>query len=131
MAKEFLGKGWSFPVGVDSSTGTIRVSEFQQDIKEAIWIILSTTKGERVMRPEFGCGIHDYVFSSLSTTNIGMMESTVREALVKWEPRIKVLGVSAEQDSSQPGKLVINIEYVIRATNNRYNLVYPFYLNEG
>jgi len=130
MAKEFLGRGWKFPV-TDDLGGRIRTSEYEEDIKEAIWIILSTSKGERVMRPDFGCGIHNFVFESISTTTLGMIEASVRDALTLWEPRIDVIGVNASAENIDEGKLIINIEYEVRTTNNRFNLVYPFYLTEG
>ena len=130
MAKEFLGKGWKFPVGVDS-TGEIEMSEYEQDIKEAIWIILSTSKGERVMRPDFGCGIHDFVFAAINTANIGLIESSVREALTTWEPRIELKNVSVSTENVDEGELIISIDYTVRTTNNEFNMVYPFYLTEG
>ena len=130
MAREFLGKGWKFPVGVDSQ-GEIEMSEHEQDIKEAIWIILSTAKGERVMRPDFGCGIHDFVFAAINTANIGLIESSVREALTMWEPRIELKDVSVSTEKVDEGQLMISIDYTVRATNNEFNLVYPFYLTEG
>ncbi len=130
MAREFLGKGWKFPVGVDSK-GEIEMSEHEQDIKEAIWIILSTAKGERVMRPDFGCGIHDFVFAAINTANIGLIESSVREALTVWEPRIELKDVSVSTEKVDEGQLLISIDYEVRATNNEFNLVYPFYLTEG
>jgi phage baseplate assembly protein W len=130
MAKEFLGRGWKFPVIVDAE-GHIAMSEYEEDIKEAIWIILSTSKGERVMRPDFGCGIHDYVFASLNTSNLMLIENNVREALILWEPRIKLLKVETLSEKAAEGILMINIEYEVSTTNNRFNLVYPFYLKEG
>lgn len=130
MAKEFLGRGWKFPVNVDVE-GQIVMSEYEEDIKEAIWIILSTSKGERVMRPDFGCGIHDYVFAALNTSNLMLIENNVREALTIWEPRIKLLKVETLAEKAAEGILMINIEYEVRTTNNRFNLVYPFYLKEG
>jgi len=130
MAKEFLGKGWKFPVKIDAE-GQIAMSEHEQDIKEAIWIILSTAKGERLMRPDFGCGIHDYVFASINTTNLALIESSVREALTLWEPRIELTDVKVSTEKIDEGKLMINIDYKVRTTNNQFNLVYPFYLTEG
>ena len=130
MAREFLGKGWKFPVGVDSQS-EIEMSEYEQDIKEAIWIILSTSKGERVMRPDFGCGIHDFIFAAVNTANIALIESSVREALTVWEPRIELKGVSVSTENVDEGQLLISIDYQVRATNNEFNLVYPFYLTEG
>jgi uncharacterized protein len=126
---EFLGRGWRFPLRLDSN-GKIMLSSGEDDIKEAIGIILSTSKGERVMQPDFGCGIHDLVFSSMSTTTIGMIEESVRDALVFYEPRIDVLKVEARSDEARDGLIEINLEYRVRATNNEYNMVYPFYLKE-
>lgn len=131
MLGSFIGKGWKFPVGVDKDTGKITMSEAEQDIKEAIWIILSTDKGERMMRPDFGCDIHRYVFAEMNVATLSMIELCVKEALVRWEPRIDVLGVKAKPDYSASGRLEVAIDYSVRMTNNKYNLVYPFYLNEG
>ncbi len=131
MAKNFLGKGWKFPVTVDTATGKITMSEYEQDIKESIVIILSTAKGERVMRPDFGCGIHDYVFAPINTATVNLIEVSVREALTLWEHRIILNKVEILTDESHNGKLKINIDYQVRTTNNRFNLVYPFYLKEG
>lgn len=130
MVKEFLGQGWKFPVGVDSA-GKIEMSQYEADIKEAIWIILSTSRGERVMRPDFGCGIHDFVFASINTTTTGMIETSIREALTLWEPRVELIGVDVSTDRADEGKLLISIDYMVRSTNNEFNLVYPFYLREG
>ncbi|MCK5059343.1 MAG: GPW/gp25 family protein [Candidatus Aminicenantes bacterium] len=130
MAKEFLGKGWKFPVDLDRDSHTA-MSEYEQDIKEAIHIILGTSRGERVMRPDFGCGIHDYVFAVLNTSNIMLIENSVREALLMWEPRIELIAVELNKERVNDGMLLISIDYKIRTTNNRFNLVYPFYLKEG
>jgi phage baseplate assembly protein W len=130
MSKEFLGRGWKFPVETDFN-GKIMMSEYEKDIKEAIWIILATSKGERVMRPNFGCGIHDYVFEHLNITTIKMMEDSVREALTLWEPRIELINIQASTEKVNEGKIIISIDYLVRSTNNQFNLVYPFYLREG
>jgi phage baseplate assembly protein W len=131
VAKAFLGKGWAFPVTVDATTGKIAMAVYEQDIKEAIRIILSTSKGERVMRPDFGSGLHDLVFASVSTAMIGLLESNVREALTTWEPRIELLRVEVAADEAYIGKLKVNIDYRVRETNREDNLVYPFYVREG
>lgn len=130
MAREFLGRGWSFPVGLDTR-GRIKMSNDEEDIREAIWIILSTAKGERVMRPDFGCGIHDFVFAAINPATVAMIENSVREALTLWEPRIEVTGAKASAENLAEGKLLISVDYKVRTTNNRFNLVYPFYLTEG
>lgn len=130
MAQAFLGVGWKFPVQVDGA-GNIVMSAFEQDIRESIRIILGTSKGERTMRPDFGCGIHDFVFDSMNTTTIGLIESAVREALVQWEPRIELLNIRVSTEAAEAGQLLVGVDYRVRATNNEFNLVYPFYLTES
>lgn len=127
--RAFLGRGWGFPVDTDS-TGAVEVVEAEVDIEEAIRIILGTAKGERVMRPEFGCGIHDYVFSTVNTTTLHMVETSVEEALVEWEPRIDVRSVEVSPGRLDAGELLISIDYRVRQSNVEHNLVYPFYLSE-
>lgn len=130
MVKDFLGKGWKFPVHVNK-TGKLEMSAYEKDIEEAILIILKTAKGERVMRPDFGCGIFDFVFASMNTATITMMEARVREALVLWEPRIDIKNIDLSPDPGEDGRLLISIDYLVKSTNNRFNLVFPFYLREG
>lgn len=129
--RAFLGKGWKFPVKIDSSTGQIATSDFEQDIRESIRILLATAKGERVMRPEFGCGIHDLVFASINTATLTLIRSSVQDALTIFEPRIDVLNIEVSPEDAANGLLKISIDYRVRATNTEFNLVYPFYLNEG
>lgn len=129
-ARAFLGRGWSFPVRVHDKDGTIRLSEYEQDIQQSIWIILSTSKGERVMRPEFGCGIHDLVFEVINTTTLTEIEEGVREALALFESRIEVKQVKALSNGGLDGQLRISIDYEVRGTNNQLNFVYPFYIKE-
>ena len=122
----FLGVGWKFPLGVDSQ-GRMETAAYEESVREAIGIILRTAPGERAMRPDFGCGIHDLVFEVNSASTATRVAAQVRQALLRWEPRIDVLDVqvtSGEDDA----KLFIGIEYKVRATNNAFNLVYPFYL---
>jgi phage baseplate assembly protein W len=130
MSKDFLGKGWKYPVRVDEN-GKIAISEYDEDIKEAIRIILGTAKGERVMRPDFGCGIHEFVFTSMNAVNLSLIETSVRDALTLWEPRIELINVKTDTAKADEGKLFINIDYRVRVTNTEFNLVYPFYLKEG
>jgi phage baseplate assembly protein W len=130
MAKEFLGTGWAFPPRVEPS-GKIAMSKEKQDIEEAIRIILGTSKGERVMRPDFGCGVHDLVFSSINQALINEVKTSVREALLRYEPRIEVMNLTVSDEDAGNGMLKVSIEYRIRATNNTFNLVHPFYLSEG
>ncbi|WP_019503908.1 GPW/gp25 family protein [Pleurocapsa sp. PCC 7319] len=131
MSKEFLGIGWKFPIKIDSITGKIVMSEYEEDIRESIWIILATVKGERVMQPDFGCGIHNFVFATMSMTTMGLIESSVRESLIRWEPRIDLNEVNVLPIQDTLGKLDIEINYRVRTTNNEFNLVYPFYLQGG
>jgi len=130
MAKDFLGVGWKYPVNTDA-TGKIAMSKHEEDIRESILIILGTSRGERMMRPDFGCGIHDLVFAPINTATIGLVESSVRDALTKYEPRIDLINVEVLDDETDVGKLKVNIDYRVRATNNEFNLVYPFYLEGG
>lgn len=129
MSKEFLGRGWKFPVGLNS-TGSIDESQGEVDIREAIKIIATTAMGERVMLPDFGCGIYNYVFESPNATMLGLMQESVRNAMIKWEPRIIVNSVSVSMEGSERNTLLIELNYAVRSTNNQYNLVYPFYLKE-
>lgn len=127
--QDFLGTGWKFPVEPDGE-GEIDVAAAEQDIRESIGIILGTSKGERVMRPDFGCGIHDFVFTAVNTKTLTKVETSVREALVEWERRIEVRNVDVSTEKLNEGQLVITIEYRVRQTNTEDNLVYPFYLDE-
>ena len=129
MARDFLGRGWTFPVKTDGA-GRIALSEFEEDIREAVRIILLTARGERVMRPDFGTGLHDFVFETMSVTNIGAFQSAIQNALIEWEPRIELLAVNVEADAGEVGKLLINIDYEVRATNTQFNLVFPFYVGQ-
>lgn len=130
-AKGFLGMGWKFPVGVDPATGRVLGSSSEEDIQEALRIILLTGKGERMMQPEFGCNIRKYIFGHIDYTTGKELEQEVREALILWEPRITGIQVRLEVNPGDSGCLLIHVSYVVRATNNPYNLVYPYYINEG
>ena len=125
---EALGSGFEFPFRIDQRGG-LAVTAYEDKVKESIKTILSTAKGERVMRPDFGCDIHSFVFATLDTTNLTQMKSAVREALVRWEPRIEVNDVDILVDAIREGQLQISVTYTIRVTNSAANLVYPFYLH--
>lgn len=129
MKSEFLGRGWKFPVNVNSRGG-MASSEYETDVLEAIGLILRTSRGERVMQPDFGCGIHEMTFSIIDTATAGLVEEMVREALILWEPRIEVKDVKATLENFVQGRMDISIDYLVRATNNEFNLVYPYYLKE-
>lgn len=124
---EIIGTGLGFPLRVDRQ-GAVALVSGSDDINEAITLILSTAQGERPMRPLFGCGIHDYVFESIDAYTIGRLEREVRIAIDRWEPRIEIVGLSIDTSESEVGKLAIELEYIVRATNDRRNLVYPFYV---
>lgn len=133
MSKPFLGVGWSFPLEAvkkgdrDNAIAVLRTADYEESVRQSIWLILGTAKGERVMRPDFGCGIYDLVFETNSALTAGRIEEEVRDALLFFEPRIDVLAVQVESDS-QGERLLISIDYQVRATDNQFNLVYPFYL---
>ncbi len=127
MDIDFLGVGWTSPVQLNAD-GQIDVARYEDSVRQSIWMILGTAKGERVMRPDFGCGIHEKVFSPNNLGTVGQIVSDVRDALIEWEPRIDVLEVDTILDPSQPNVILIQVNYQIRTTNNIFNLVYPFYL---
>ncbi|QLE58025.1 GPW/gp25 family protein [Nostoc sp. TCL26-01] len=127
MEIDFLGVGWSLPIRLKKN-GQIAVARYEESVRQSIWMILSTAKGERVMRPDFGCDIHEKVFAPNSLGTVGQIVSDVQDALIEWEPRIDVLDVDTIADPQQPNVILIQINYQIRTTNNIFNLVYPFYL---
>jgi phage baseplate assembly protein W len=128
MAEEFVGAGWAFfPMRTDV-TGRIVLVGHTQEIEESIRLILSTAPGERPMRPDFGCAIHDFVFAPADAATAGQIAFEVRAALDRWEPRIDVLEVRVEFDTGDVGTLHIQIGYRIRGTNDPRNLVFPFYV---
>lgn len=127
MAEELLGKGFKYLVEINERGGVSLLSS-EEKIKESIMIILGTAKGERVMRPSFGCDIHDLVFSIINATTLTQIKSAVLDALVYWEPRIEVLEVNTSDEKSGDGILLIQVEYKVRQTNSIFNLVYPYYL---
>jgi len=129
MEADFLGRGWKFPVTIDN--GMIVSAEADDSIRESILIILGTAKGERVMRPDFGCGINELVFAPNNSATATLVNHYVKEALIEWEPRIEVLNVSATPDPDEQYLLNIEIEYKVITSNTKYNLVYPFYLEKA
>lgn len=127
----FLGRGWKFPVEVDPATGKILMSEAEDDIAESIRIILWTAKGERIMRSDFGCGVQNFMFSLSDTTTFRLLKTNIEEAIRIWEPRVNDVDVEVQPDDSNPGRLNMRVTYRVRSTNNLFNQVYPFYINEG
>ena len=129
--KEFLGRGLKFPLQVDPRTGKLAMVDQEEDIREAIGIILRTGQGERVMRPEFGARTMDYAFAPASSSMTHSIAHDLRILLLEQEQRIRDVEVRCERLDRQDGAVVIEVDYTVRSTNNRYNHVYPFYVTEG
>ncbi len=129
MEKDFLGVGVSFPLRMEE--GKIALAKYEESIKESIKIILGTSKGERVMRPDFGCGLSELVYSKNDTAAASLAIFYIQEALKKWEPRIELMKVDANADRTEGNKMILTIEYRVLSSNNRYNIVYPFYLERS
>jgi phage baseplate assembly protein W len=124
---DIIGRGVAFPLRVDRR-GALALVSGDEDVSEAITLILGTAPGERPMRPEFGCGIHDYIFETIDAFTMARLEQEIRSALDRWEPRIELLEVDFDVSNAALGELKIEINYVLRATNDLRNLVYPFYM---
>ena len=129
-ARAFLGVGWAFPPGVEPGGG-IAEAAYEDDVRQAIRIILATNPGERVMRPDFGAGLDRFVFEPVNVATVTQLKAQVHDALVAWEPRVDVLEIDVTPEGSPPVVLLIEMQYRVRATNALQNLVYPFYLQEG
>jgi Bacteriophage baseplate protein W len=128
-ATDIIGVGWKFPIRVNAKGG-LSYSSGPDRIQDAIWIVLATSLGERVMREDFGAGVNDYVFQSNSDVVRTQLATAVSAALTRWEPRIKPVSIAVQQ-GSEPSQVLIVVDYQIRSTNERSNLVYPLYLQEG
>lgn len=129
-AKAFLGRGLAFPVAVDAADGSVAMAAYEEDIRQAIRIILDTDPGERVMRPDFGAGLRALVFEPINTHTLALARHRVEQALVLWEPRIDSISVQVSAQALQ-GQIRIELRYRVRSTNTFYNLVHPFFLQEG
>jgi phage baseplate assembly protein W len=127
MPKRILGSGWQFPIAIDGNK-TVAVAYHEEKIKQSVFIILGTAKGERVMRPDFGCEIHERIFDVIDASTLTLIRSDIKEALVLWEPRIEVLDVTPDTSFLSEGRIDIQVTYKVRYTNTAHNLVYPFYL---
>jgi phage baseplate assembly protein W len=127
MSEEFIGRGWAFPLRTDA-TGQIALVSREREIEESMRLILGTAPGERPMRPEFGCAIHDFIFATADATTAGLIAAEVRASLRRWEPRIEVHDVVVSFDTANPSTLYIDIRYVIANSNDPRNLVFPFYV---
>jgi phage baseplate assembly protein W len=126
---DFLGQGWHYPLS--ASPGGPRWAWGADKIRQSIWLILSTAKGERLMLPDFGCGVHDLIFSANTAGLRGLVAAEVRDALTRWEPRVDVLDVRVETPDDARNRVIITIACRIRENNAALNLVYPFFLDEG
>jgi phage baseplate assembly protein W len=126
MSQDFVGAGWAFPLGVDSRGG-IQLARREQELEQAMRLILATYPGERPMRPEFGSRLRDYVFRSASIETAASLSYEVEQALTRWEPRVDIEGVYVTVDPEERNKLYLNISYRIKDGNDRRNLVFPYY----
>jgi phage baseplate assembly protein W len=124
---ELLGSGLAFPLGVDHR-GAVALARGEDDVDQALQIILGTAPGERPMRPEFGCEVHDLVFEAIDAATVGRMETAIRAALDRWEPRVTVESIDFDLSGVGEGRLDVTVGYRIRVTNDKRNLVYPFYM---
>ena len=124
---DFVGQGWTFPVRVDGRGG-IALAHGAEEVDGALRMVLSTAPGERVMRPEFGCAIWDQLFSGTDPGSLGQMAQAVREAVGRWEPRVELEAVHVALDPDEPTCVRIDLAYRIKASNDRRNLVFPFYV---
>jgi phage baseplate assembly protein W len=129
--KAFLGRGWAYPVQANAAHSDVAMAVYEDDVRQAVRIILDTNRGERVMRPDFGAGLGDFLFEPINTTTLALIRHRVEEALITWEPRIRVDQIAVQPAASDRGRIDITVDYTVRATNTFYNLVYPFYLQEG
>jgi phage baseplate assembly protein W len=127
MGHEFVGSGWAFPMRTDA-TGRIGLVSGVREIEESIRLILATAPGERPMRPEFGCAVHDYVFAPADASTAGDIAYAVRVALDRWEPRVELVDVDVRFDAVDNGTLYVDVHYSVLGTNDPRNLVFPFYL---
>ena len=127
----FLGRGWSFPPQFELNAGELRMTEDEKDIEDSLKILLGTTAGERLLHPKYGLNMQDYLFESLNTSLQTLLKDKVKTNLLIFEPRIDVERLELDLSRQTDGFLIFDIDYRIRATNSRFNLVYPFYLYDG
>jgi phage baseplate assembly protein W len=125
-----LGTGWSFPPTFSRLDFSVVMASGIEDVRQSLWVLFSTMLGERVMLPDYGTQIWQMVFSSINTTLLTQLADMVSQAILYWEPRIDVVDISVTPDASDAGRVLIMVDYVVRRTNARSNLVYPFYLQE-
>jgi uncharacterized protein len=129
--KSFLGQGWAFPPGFSMKTKTAIIVEEDEDIQQSLIILLSTHLGERIMQPRYGCNLHHVVFEKADKAMITYLRDTIETAIIYHEPRVKLIQTTVTDEIDPEGKISLNISYMIRSTNTRSNLVYPFYISEA
>lgn len=128
---EFLGRGWSFPPTFNMQLSEVEMTEKREDIEKSLQILLTTTVGERVMQPKYGCNMEELLFESLNTTTKTILKDKIKTAILYFEPRIEPKKIELNTTNELEGIVLIEIEYVIRTTNNRFNFVFPYYRNEA
>lgn len=128
---DFIGKGWSFPPTFNTALQGVEMTEKNDDIQRSLQILLTTATGERVMQPKYGCNMDEMVFESLSTATKTIIKDKIKTAILYFEPRIDVTDIAMNTTNEAEGEILIEIEYVIRATNTRFNFVFPYYINEA
>jgi len=132
-SNSFLGRGWSFPPTFNrqAATATVEMVSDEEDIRQSLHILLSTSPGERIMHPDFGCELNQFLFEEITQGLITSIKDIIADSILYYEPRIEVDDIDITESKDYVGLLLISIDYTIRATNSRFNLVYPFYLNEA
>ncbi|NSL86356.1 GPW/gp25 family protein [Chitinophaga solisilvae] len=129
--QSFLGTGWCFPPAFNNNTGTVQMVAEAEDIEQSLKILLATRPGERVMQPRFGCNLEVLLFEPITTSLLAYVKDMIQTAILYYEPRIELDFVRINAVDDTNGLILISMEYTVLATNSRYNLVYPFYINEG
>lgn len=127
----FLGKGWSFPPNFSNNGKDVLMVEEAEDIQQSLQILLTTSQGERVMLENYGCDLNRFLFEEISQSLVNGLSSLIRDAILYFEPRIDVTRITIDESEESSGMLLISIEYTVRSTNSRFNMVFPFYLNEA
>ncbi|MEO1436866.1 MAG: GPW/gp25 family protein [Bacteroidota bacterium] len=129
--KTFLGRGWSFPPIFDEKSTTVRMVEEEEDISQSILLLLSTRPGERIMQPDYGCELHNLVFDKINADLVGKIEDFIATSILYYEPRVTLEKIDIDPSDELNGLLNISLQYLIRKTNVRTNIVYPYYFIEG